>query len=533
MVSNVVLGSALRNTLLSLNRTQDTVDIITERLASGKDVNSAVDDPASFFTARSLQNEASDNARLLDGIGQSIRVIQEGVTGLEAINQLINQAEAIVETSRDFLEAGDVDPAIFEKVIDTSPQPLSTQILNASPDAYFRLNETGGAIQDFGALGPVVATRLGGASPNAAPLYTNGSAPSVDFDGVSGRILVADAAHININATPARTVELVFNADTTAGRQVLYEEGAGINGLTIYIDNGSLYVSAEDDSGANRYVDININAPIVAGQTYHAAFVFNGASGPADGGGGANTFSGYLDGVNIGTAVLAGDNTFPSHSGNIGIGAAVDGVQFHDGESGAGFRFDGRISDVAIYNQALTEATLASHASAPEATTSLVYLNREYEAILEQIDLLVIDAQYRGINLLAGEGLTTFFNPGNTSALVTEGRDLSRDGLGLSIRSNFTDINTVDLILEQIREAREYAREYASTLTNNINIIKIRSDFTSQNVNTLLSGADDLVLSDANRDGADLLATQTRQNLGTTALSLAAQSQSSTLRLFS
>lgn len=522
MVNEVTLGAALRSTITSISRTEKTIDVITERLASGKDVNSAVDDPQNFFTARALSNEASDNARLLDGIGQSIRTVQEAVIGLEAIEKLINQGKSIVTESQQKLILGEQDDAVFQKIINVAPQPLSTQIAALNPDVYFRLNETGGPIIDsgVGVGGPVGATRLGGASPGAAPLYGNGSAPSVNFDGANDRIQVDDSTLINTAITPERTVELVFNADDVSGRQVLYEEGAGVNGLTIYIDNGSIYFTAEDDQGANRFADIDINAPIVAGQTYHAAFVFNGASGPADGGAGANTFAGYLNGVQVGSETLAGDNFFPSHSGNIGIGAAVDGVQFHDGESGAGFRFDGRISDVAIHNNALSQSILQRHADSLEASTTIQNQNRDFNAVLDQITQIAIDANYRGINLLLGDDLLTDFNRTRTSTLLTEGEDFSAEAFGLQ-RSDFTELASLELMLNQLADAKQRVREFAFTLSNDLSIIQIRNTFVRENIINLEAGSDDLTLADINEEGAEFLAAQTRQAIGITALNFA------------
>ena len=49
---------------------------------------------------------------------------------------------------------------------------------------------------------------------------------------------------------------------------------------------------------------------------------------------------------------------------------------------------------------------------------------------------------------------------------------------------------------------------------------------------SLQSGADSLTLADANEEGANLLALLTRQQLSTTALSLASQASQSVLRLF-
>jgi len=51
-------------------------------------------------------------------------------------------------------------------------------------------------------------------------------------------------------------------------------------------------------------------------------------------------------------------------------------------------------------------------------------------------------------------------------------------------------------------------------------------------INTLTQGADKLTAADMNEEGANMLMLQTRQSLGTTALSLSAQAAQSVLRLF-
>ena len=55
---------------------------------------------------------------------------------------------------------------------------------------------------------------------------------------------------------------------------------------------------------------------------------------------------------------------------------------------------------------------------------------------------------------------------------------------------------------------------------------------TKATINTLQTGADNLVLADSNEEAANLLALQTRQQLSTTALSLASQADQNVLRLF-
>lgn len=521
-IGNIILGTALRGTLLSVNRAQDTIDTVTQRLATGQKVNSVLDDPQNFFTAQALRNNAADHTRLLDGIGQSIRTVQEAITGVEATEKLIDQAEAIVTESQQLLRAGDSDPQIFTRIDDISPAPLHNQILSDAPVVYYRLDETGGPIIDYGTGGGVAATYTGGASAGAAALYTNGPQASVDFDGINDHISVADSALINTSVYPARTVELVFNADTTVGRQILYEEGAGVNGLTIYIDNGLVYVTGEDDQGGERWFDANINAPIVAGQTYHVAFVFDGAN---------TDFIGYLDGVEIGRVDTNGATTFPSHSGDVHIGGANDTAQYHDGEgNGNAFDFDGRISNVAIYNRVLQESELFSHADSLNAQTTTRFLQADYENVLTQLDQIAEDAHYRGINLLKGETLRTTFNTDGSSSLDTEGQDFTSSGLGL-LRFDFNDDADLDLILAKLREARAVVRNFGFTLANDLSIIETRNTFTREKINTAESGADDLTVADLNKEGANELAALTRLGLGITALALAGESQRSILQV--
>ncbi|HWP14685.1 MAG TPA: flagellin, partial [Xanthobacteraceae bacterium] len=75
-------------------------------------------------------------------------------------------------------------------------------------------------------------------------------------------------------------------------------------------------------------------------------------------------------------------------------------------------------------------------------------------------------------------------------------------------------------------------RSQASSLGSQLSVVQARQDFTKSMINTLQTGADNLVLADTNEEGANLLALQTRQSLSTTALSLSAQADQAVLRLF-
>jgi flagellin-like hook-associated protein FlgL len=75
-------------------------------------------------------------------------------------------------------------------------------------------------------------------------------------------------------------------------------------------------------------------------------------------------------------------------------------------------------------------------------------------------------------------------------------------------------------------------RSNTETLGSNAALLQIRSQFTSNYINTLESGAGALTLADTNEEGANLTALQTRQQLGVVSLSIASQSEQSILRLF-
>ena len=90
----------------------------------------------------------------------------------------------------------------------------------------------------------------------------------------------------------------------------------------------------------------------------------------------------------------------------------------------------------------------------------------------------------------------------------------------------------IDKSLDQISKATSMLRAQASEFGQNLSTVQIREDFTQKMINNLQTGADKLTLADMNEEGANMLALQTRQQLGIQSLSLASQAAQSVLRLF-
>ena len=94
-MSGIVLSASVRQNLLSLQSTADLLSTTQNRLATGKKVNSALDNPTNFFTAASLDNRASDINNLLDGISNGVQVLQAANTGLTSLQSLVANAQSI------------------------------------------------------------------------------------------------------------------------------------------------------------------------------------------------------------------------------------------------------------------------------------------------------------------------------------------------------------------------------------------------------------------------------------------------------
>lgn len=75
-------------------------------------------------------------------------------------------------------------------------------------------------------------------------------------------------------------------------------------------------------------------------------------------------------------------------------------------------------------------------------------------------------------------------------------------------------------------------RTESSKLASNLAILSTRESFITDMNNVLTEGANKLTAADTNEEGANMLILQTRQQLGTTSLSIASQAAQSVLRLF-
>lgn len=372
-INDITLSSSMRSNLLSLKSTSELLDRTQERLSTGKKVNSALDNPTSFFTAQSLNARASDLNNLLDSMGQAVQTLKAADEGITTLTALVEQAKSITD------------------------QAASTSV---------------GATNVVGAL-----TLSGDPAVTASTI-----ADDLTFTVGETDVTVAKA---DLQGKTAEEVVTAINtALTTAG---------------------------------------------IAEETAKASLGADGAS--------------FTITSDTGDAITMTENT------DLGVAAS-------------------------------------------EAKEALETYQNQYNNLLIQIDQLVQDTSYKGINLLNGDNLTVNFNETRTSTLLIEGVTFDSAGLGLASAESWNDVTKLNDSIIKTEDAINTLRAQASTFGQNLSVVQTRQDFTESMINILTSGADALTLADMNEEAANMLALQTRQSLGTNALSMAAQAEQSVLQLF-
>ncbi|KZM39014.1 ABC transporter substrate-binding protein, partial [Labrenzia sp. OB1] len=93
-MNDITLSAAVRQNLLTLQSTADLMSGVQNKLATGMKVNSALDNPNSFFTASGLNSRASDLSTLLNDMGQSLQTIKAADKGIQTITDLVETAKA-------------------------------------------------------------------------------------------------------------------------------------------------------------------------------------------------------------------------------------------------------------------------------------------------------------------------------------------------------------------------------------------------------------------------------------------------------
>ena len=504
-MADISLTASMRSNLLSLQNTQSLMDMTQERLSTGKKVNSAIDNPSSYYTAQSLTNRASDLSALLDSMGQGIQTLKAANEGIETITAYAQQAKSVANSARDIANNMKV------KVSSTKPVKEEDQIGDAG-HIYIdtRTDKTTTSVTLTGIDTAYTGTTLGGTATFNLNLVVDGEAKSVT---VSHTLSDGDATF--------KQQDIQDALDAAFGEDAFTATLAGAALTLVSNDGQSVMVtgySKPDNSQTTSDSGQAGGGPTANNMTQDTAIEDVEVVA-------TETFAQLLDKLNAIDDITA---EIDPDNGKLVIKASE---QTKEAGLDVGIAVGGDVAKKALSGLYGTVETRVSDEKAIEQRNKYVV---QYNEILSQIDKVAKDSIYKGINLLQENDMRVIFNEDRSSTLEVKGVDASSKGLGLEeIEKGAWNLDEdVDASLVMIEDSITTLRTMASDFGNYYSIVQNREDFTENVINVLEEGSDKLTLADMNEESANMLALQTRQQLAINSLSLASQASQSVLKLF-
>ena len=142
MADQISLTSGMRANLWSLQKTSNLMELTQSRLASGKRVQSALDDPVKFFAAQGHTQRAMDLSGRKADMGEAIQLIKAADAGIEGVSTLIESAKSLAQA------ALSAETTTELNTLETQYQNLVSQIDDLAGDSgYNGINLLGGTTE--------------------------------------------------------------------------------------------------------------------------------------------------------------------------------------------------------------------------------------------------------------------------------------------------------------------------------------------------------------------------------------------------
>jgi len=242
-LNNVTLTAAVRQNLLSLQGTADLLATTQTRLATGKKVNSALDNPTNFFTAAGLDARASDISNLLDSIGNGVQVLQAANTGITSLSSLVDTAKSIANQVLQ-QPTGYSTKASLTSLAPTGTAGTATDITNA-----------GGTANSLSTQTITFKTATNGAGYTVT-LNNTGAANTANT--ITGLNSLLAANNIQLIASITATGQLTFTSTNDAASQKVTNTGSTPAAGTVDISGGTSFTTV----GAGNIVGAPTSDPV-------------------------------------------------------------------------------------------------------------------------------------------------------------------------------------------------------------------------------------------------------------------------------
>ena len=253
-MDKISLTASMRSNLLSLQNISGQVDATQHKLSTGKKVNSAIDNPSSYYTALSLNNRADDLNALLDSMGQAVSTIKAATTALESATEFLEQAKAVANQA---LEGSETTTKPIEDFIAEGYKVITADMDTAAIQALItddaKLVLAGDITLDSGLLIDKSNVTINGNGHKISYRSSNAGEAAIKVDGAGAS---ADIQNIRIQASG----EKVYGTQALNGGSVKLDSSRNIEVSgkgSQKLLNGSVEWAGLNDGKGNTQAIIN------------------------------------------------------------------------------------------------------------------------------------------------------------------------------------------------------------------------------------------------------------------------------------
>jgi flagellin-like hook-associated protein FlgL len=266
-MANTILTAGVRQNLLSLQQTTAEQGVIQNRLATGKRVNSAIDNPVNFFTSLGLNDRAGELKGLLDGISNGIQTITAASQGIDSITKLVQSLQSTVKQAQ-------ADNA--------ANRPNRVGTADVLADAA-EVTATGGKSRKDIALDKLVSAA---GAPADATATTTGHLINATTTPATAITVSAGATTYTVDLSPTATIRDVVNSINASGIATatvddqgrLNVTGNGSSTLRVGIGAGADAAAARTNASSATNQNVAFGLAVADGDAAGAGIVSAGGN---------------------------------------------------------------------------------------------------------------------------------------------------------------------------------------------------------------------------------------------------------------
>lgn len=468
-MSKAISTSLTQSKSLSAAREKNTV-----ALSTGKKVNESYDNSILYFKDMRLSERAQGLTDVMDGLSNIISTLKSTSDSIDAINDFLAQAKAAANSA---LDGRNYMSSLTGKNLVVGD---STK-LSDLPDVK---------------TGDEIIVRTGDADKMESEILMTKETTLKDLGVAKG-----EEYRIKVGDNDWAVLKAVDEDMTVTDFFGQIKEQFGVNTFTYEILDGKLTIGATDRG-----------AVILDGDAWSDKFGFDLST----------THKIEIDGdwtIQYFSRVLSDLDD--------GLSAALDTT--------------GRLKVSMIYGEDLAIADAAGKTAKSfgfagvddGGSHTLKSYADQYNELLRQIDSLVKDGAYNGLNLLEGDSISAIFDEKGSMMRTVKGEKLDSESLGLpTATGDWNSREDIQNAFDAVQQAVYKLNKTAARFDRALAMVQSRESYLDALSDTCQTGAETLTGADLNEVSAQILAIQTQNELVNQVISITLEAESSVLSLF-